>query len=68
MRANRKALGLPQETVAKSAGVNRSQIANIEKGNTNPSISVLLRVAWALDVEPSVLLPDLEDLAMEWGN
>lgn len=68
IRVNRKALRLSQETLAKSADLSRGQIANVELGRIQPSLPALLRIAWALDLEPARLLPDLEDLAIEWGE
>jgi transcriptional regulator with XRE-family HTH domain len=40
----RKELNLKQDDVAEQIGVCRSQYANIEIGNTNPSIEVLINI------------------------
>lgn len=52
----RHARTLTQETLAKSAGVPRSTIANLESGEGNPSLAVLVKVANALGVPIDELL------------
>ena len=46
----RHARGLTQDALAKAAAVPRSTIANLESGVGNPSLTVLVKVANALDV------------------
>src|SRR5216117_3262497 len=46
----RHARGLTQDALAKSAGVPRSTIANLESGGGNPSLTVLVKVAGRLGV------------------
>ena len=52
----RQVRGLTQDTVAKSAGVPRSTIANLESGQGNPTLTVLLKVANSLGVPVDELL------------
>ena len=46
----RKEKGLNQEDVANEIGVSRSQYSNIEIGNANPSIEVLIKLLKLLGV------------------
>jgi transcriptional regulator with XRE-family HTH domain len=54
--ALRQARRLTQDTLAASAGVPRSTIANLESGDANPSLAVLVKVAGALQVPIDELL------------
>ncbi|WP_248488613.1 helix-turn-helix domain-containing protein [Tsukamurella sp. PLM1] len=62
----RKARGLSQEKLAELAGIHRNQVSNIERnvssndGVSDPHMSTVYRLAAALDVPPSMLLPDLD--------
>lgn len=57
-----------QEELAERAGISRNQIQNIERGHgtgvngrvTNMSMEHVYRLAYALQVPPIVLLPDVE--------
>ena len=52
----RHARSLTQDGLAKSAGLPRSTIANLESGDGNPSLTVLVKVAVALGVPIDELL------------
>jgi transcriptional regulator with XRE-family HTH domain len=52
----RHARRLTQDTLAAAAGVPRSTIANLESGDANPSLAVLVKVAGALNVPIDELL------------
>jgi transcriptional regulator with XRE-family HTH domain len=51
----RKELGLTQEDLAFEVGVNRSYMGFIERGERNPSLAMLKKIAKALKVSLSVL-------------
>ena len=51
----RKELGLTQEDLAFEVGVNRSYLGFIERGERNPSLAMLKKIAKALKVSLSVL-------------
>ena len=51
----RKELGLTQEDLAFEVGVNRSYMGFIERGERNPSLAMLKKIAKALEVSLSVL-------------
>jgi transcriptional regulator with XRE-family HTH domain len=46
----RKAKGLTQEQLAVDSGIDLTYAGGIERGNRNPSLEVLVRIAAALDV------------------
>jgi transcriptional regulator with XRE-family HTH domain len=56
LRQLRIARGLTQARVAESAGLPRPTYANLESGGSNPTLSVLVRVAAALQVSLEELL------------
>ncbi|GAA2519426.1 helix-turn-helix domain-containing protein [Rarobacter incanus] len=67
VRALREARELTQEQLAGLAGIERSQLQNIERNRTsakghpaNPQLLNVFRLAWALQVPPAVLLPELD--------
>lgn len=51
----RLSLGLSQEELAFEAGLDRTYISQIERGVSNPSVLVLLKVATILKVEVNEL-------------
>lgn len=56
VRRLRKALGLSQEDLAEAAGVHRTYIGMIERGEKNVTIYNIERIAQALKVRPGTLL------------
>jgi len=62
----RHARSLTQDGVAKAAGVPRSTIANLESGDGNPSLGVLVKVAGALGVPIDELLASPRALVRRW--
>lgn len=59
IRRARKAFGLSQEELAHRAEIDRSHMGSIEGGKQNPTLIVLVRIAYAMDIA----LVDLVDLA-----
>lgn len=57
---NRKSVGLSQEEFAYSAKVHRTYMTGIERGQHNPSLDVLERIATALKRDVSALLEEAE--------
>ena len=49
---------MTQGELGKGAGIHRTHISALEQGGTNPSLSTLLRLAEALNIEPWNLLYD----------
>lgn len=50
--------GWPQSVLAERAGIAQANLSNIEKGKRDLTVSMLLRIAAALDVKPSELLDE----------
>ena len=55
VRQIRESLGQTQEGLAADAGLDRSYIGGIERGERNPSLSTILQLALALRVRPAQL-------------
>jgi transcriptional regulator with XRE-family HTH domain len=58
--------GLTQDGLAKAAAVPRSTIANLESGDGNPSLAVLVKVAGALAVPIDELLASPRAMVRRW--
>lgn len=55
VRRLRKAKGLSQEGLAHEAGMSMRYLAGLERGEENPSLLFLVKLADALEVEPGSL-------------
>lgn len=60
VKARRKQLGITQEILALDAGIDRTYISQIERGISNPSLLVLVKVSEILDVDVVELLAEPE--------
>lgn len=58
----RKSKKISQETLAYKANTSRNYMGCIERGEQNLGIRSLLKIAKALNVEPSELLPKLNEI------
>lgn len=58
VRERRKALGLSQEALADVAGIDRSHMGKIERGERNVTLLNVGRIAGAVQCTPSQLLDD----------
>lgn len=58
IRARRQALALSQEALADAAEIDRSHMGKIERGERNVTLLNLVRIARALQCQPSALLHD----------
>jgi transcriptional regulator with XRE-family HTH domain len=56
LRRTREKRGLSQEAVGDRAGMTQSQYARIERGDVDPTLKTLKRLATALDVTASDLI------------
>ncbi len=56
--AARKSKGWSQETLAEKAGMDRVYYIRLEKGHTTPRIDTLRKIAKALEVPLSSLIPE----------
>ncbi|RJG00586.1 helix-turn-helix domain-containing protein [Noviherbaspirillum sedimenti] len=60
IRARRKLLGLSQEGLAITAGIERSNMGKIERGENNLSVLNLLRISDALATRAADILADAD--------
>ncbi len=60
IRTLRKELAMSQEELGEVAGLHRTYIGHLERGEVNPSLINILRVAKALKVDPSNLVSGLK--------
>lgn len=67
VRLYRKRLGYSQEELAGRAGIHRTYIGGIERGERNPTLAMIHRLARALDIPPSRLLEDPSE-SVFWEN
>lgn len=56
VRRYRKLKDMTQEQLALEAGMERSYVSDLERGQRNPSVRALARLAEALDIPPGLLL------------
>jgi transcriptional regulator with XRE-family HTH domain len=59
LREARQARRVSQERLAELAGVHRTYIGAVERGEQNVALRNIVRIARALDTTPSVLLRDV---------
>lgn len=60
VRKRRTEQGISQESLANLAGLHRTYISMLERGIRNPSLTVILQLAEALNTMASTLMADLE--------
>lgn len=59
VRAERERAGISQEELADRAGLHRTYIGGIERGERNLGLTNICRIAHALGVPPATLLIDI---------
>ena len=59
LRIERKAQSLSQERLALRAKIHRTEVSLLERGERDPRLSTIVRLARGLDVAPSCLLEDV---------
>jgi transcriptional regulator with XRE-family HTH domain len=60
LRRTRTRLGLSQERLASVCALHRTEISLLERGEREPRLSTIVRLARGLGVPPSALLDGLE--------
>lgn len=68
IRELRLAKGYSQEGIADAAGMGRTYMGRVERGEQNISIQNLIQIAFALNVEVEELIPKLSDLKNPYIN
>lgn len=61
VRALRTSRAISQETLALRTGIARSYMGGIERGEKNPALDHIVRLAVGLDVQPAALMPKIND-------
>jgi transcriptional regulator with XRE-family HTH domain len=59
IREAREGLGMSQEALAAAAGINRTALGKIERGEVQAKVITLMKLAGALGHDPRDLLPQL---------
>jgi transcriptional regulator with XRE-family HTH domain len=59
LRQTRLALGLSQEALGAEAGIHRTEVGLLERGQRDPRLQTITRLARALGVTPAELLRDI---------
>ncbi len=62
VRALRTERGIAQETLANLAGVERSHMGKVERGEHQPTLSLIIKIAGALECSSAVLMSRTEEL------
>jgi transcriptional regulator with XRE-family HTH domain len=62
LRELRQGRGISQEDLALSADVDRTFVSQMERGIRQPTITTLVKLARALDCQPSTLVVRMERL------
>jgi transcriptional regulator with XRE-family HTH domain len=60
LRKRREEAGLTQEQLSFEADIRRTYVSLLELGHSAPTLTVLFRIAAALDCQPSSLLAQVE--------
>lgn len=60
VRARRTELGLSQEALARRAGLHRTYVGSLERGERNVALLNIVRLGKALGVDPGSLIAGIE--------
>lgn len=61
VRARREDLGFSQEQLAELAGMHRTYVGSIERGERNISLENIVKLCEALPIKPSSLMGSLDE-------
>ena len=60
VRALRSEQGMAQESLAHRAGIERSHVGKIERGEHMPTLAIIFKIAGALECSTAVLMSETE--------
>lgn len=60
VRKRRKFLGWSQEKLAETAALHRTYVSRVERGITNPTLSIIVQLARGLNVKPADLFKGIK--------
>ena len=61
LQRKREQKKLSQEVVSGLAGIGRTHLSSIERGERKPTLETFFKIAEALNIRPSVLLAEIEE-------
>ena len=62
IKTYREKKGLSQEVVSGLADIGRTHLSAIERGERKPTLETFFRISDAMNVKPSVLMSQIEEL------
>lgn len=62
LKSIRKSKGISQEKLALKSDLERTYISMLERGIKSPTINTIFKIASALEIKPSLLIEQVEDL------
>ena len=65
LQRKREQKKLSQEVVSGLAGIGRTHLSAIERGERKPTLETFFKIAEALNIRPSVLLTEIEEELMK---
>ncbi|HBP6612947.1 TPA: helix-turn-helix domain-containing protein [Pseudomonas aeruginosa] len=68
VRALRTEHGIAQETLANLAGIERSHMGKIERGEHAPTLAIIFKIAGALECSTAVLMTEVESRLQSLDN
>ncbi|MFR0688620.1 helix-turn-helix domain-containing protein [Enterobacterales bacterium AE_CKDN230030158-1A_HGKHYDSX7] len=68
LREKRKALGLTQEQLAHEADIQRNYVSLIERGVNQPTVTIIFKLANALNCKASAMIEDTESILKSAPN
>ena len=68
LRGHREAAGLSQEELGYRAGLHRTYMSDLERGQRNPTMTTLLTLCRTLDVRLSDIMAAAEETTADMGS
>ena len=65
LQRKREQKKLSQEVISGLAGIGRTHLSAIERGERKPTLETFFKIAEALNIRPSVLLTEIEEELMK---